>query len=382
MSPPLHQRTTKKDTHNILKARPLKMLKPISIKSRTLFLELFTQELILNSKPYIEITIPEKIIKKEIYKSVGNKELPKEKKIDKGAASKEISLPKTGIEKPAKNITPTEKVKAWIANTAKEFILPNAEETERKFTEEYDKKPLPKTITQKPEIKKEPQTIKTVSKNNTSEEISLPDIREIEKKLIEKHITEPLPKTITQKSEAEKERQYIKSSQLKKPTPVTYPKKMITPVAKTESKVKKPRPMILKKSFTAPASLPEKPFTPLPVIPPPPNQEINLGKLNILTSDPGITTIECPGPEKFILVKKEGRVNITSITLSQEEINKMIYDFSESARIPAIGGTFKAIVGNISISAIVTNSIGDRFILYKTGNYPSTKSYRPVINIR
>jgi hypothetical protein len=199
-----------------------------------------------------------------------------------------------------------------------------------------------------------------------SREVSLPDIKKIDSKIAEKKINEPL--------------QPIKSILPLKTVPLTMSpptgqeaaSRIIHPVQKIEPMIKKPNMMVSapRKIFTAPVAV-NKPLTPLPVIAPPPNQEIDLGKLNILTSDPTIATIECPGPEKFVIVKKFGRANITSITLTQEEINKIVYGFSQSARIPVIGGTFKAIVGELSINAIVTDSVGKRFILYKTMIQPA-----------
>ncbi len=97
--------------------------------------------------------------------------------------------------------------------------------------------------------------------------------------------------------------------------------------------------------------------------------EISLGKLNIFLSDNAVTEIECPGPDKFILVKKIGQINLTKITLSQEEINEIIKSFSENARIPVISGIFKTSVKNLTLTAIISEFVGSRFILYKSTPY-------------
>lgn len=113
-----------------------------------------------------------------------------------------------------------------------------------------------------------------------------------------------------------------------------------------------------------------KPKFTMPVSGPPKIEgAVDLGKLNMFLSDKAITEIECPGPSKFIVVKKAGQVNLTKVTLSQKEINKLIEDFSKRARIPIISGIFKASIGNLTITAVVSEFVGSRFIVYKVSPY-------------
>lgn len=97
---------------------------------------------------------------------------------------------------------------------------------------------------------------------------------------------------------------------------------------------------------------------------------IELGKLNILVQDPGVTMIECTGPEKIILVRSSGRTSMTNITLTQKEILDIINRFSERARIPVISGLFKAVVGNLIITAVISELVGNRFIISKIAPQP------------
>jgi len=90
-----------------------------------------------------------------------------------------------------------------------------------------------------------------------------------------------------------------------------------------------------------------------------------LGKLNTLVSDVGVEGIECLGPEKNILVKKSGRVQRTNILLTKEDIQKILKDFSEKTRIPLTKGTFKAVLGNLIMTAILSEFVGTKFILQK-----------------
>jgi len=127
------------------------------------------------------------------------------------------------------------------------------------------------------------------------------------------------------------------------------------------------RPTRLTRRFTRPISAPPSEMSAPPVTET--RAEPDLGKLNILLKDKAITIIECLGPEKLILVKKANRVNFTKIKLSEDDIKKIIENFSKSARIPITGGVFKAITGDLRISAVISEFVGSRFILYRTTPY-------------
>ena len=93
--------------------------------------------------------------------------------------------------------------------------------------------------------------------------------------------------------------------------------------------------------------------------------QFNLGKLNLLIHDPKVNAIECPGPGKFLLVKVLGKVNTTRLSLSQAEIQGVIENFSRQTKIPIISGLFKAAVGNLVITAVISEIVGSRFIISK-----------------
>ncbi len=92
-------------------------------------------------------------------------------------------------------------------------------------------------------------------------------------------------------------------------------------------------------------------------------------KLNIFLRDNSVTAIECPGPGKQIVIKRAGQINMTKINLSPQEISKIIEDFSEKARIPILGGIFRASVGNLTISAVISDFVGSKFIITKSSPY-------------
>ena len=95
----------------------------------------------------------------------------------------------------------------------------------------------------------------------------------------------------------------------------------------------------------------------------------SLGKLDQLIRDPSIQLVECSGPNKNILVKRYNKTNTTRITLNQSEITDVIDIFSAKAKIPVVGGILKAAVGNLVISAVVSEFVGSRFIINKITAY-------------
>lgn len=94
-----------------------------------------------------------------------------------------------------------------------------------------------------------------------------------------------------------------------------------------------------------------------------------LGKLDPLIRDLSIQSIECSGPNKNILVKRYNRTNTTRIILNQSEITDIIDIFSAKAKIPVVGGILKAAVGNLVISAVISEFVGSRFIINKITPY-------------
>lgn len=95
------------------------------------------------------------------------------------------------------------------------------------------------------------------------------------------------------------------------------------------------------------------------------NEKPTAEKLNFLIKDPAVTEIECAGSEQPLLVKKAGTVQRTKVRLSIEEIYELIAEFSQKTRIPVIEGTFKAALSNLILTAILSETLGPRFILQK-----------------
>jgi len=101
--------------------------------------------------------------------------------------------------------------------------------------------------------------------------------------------------------------------------------------------------------------------------PTPTKRNIDIGKLNPLIKDPLVKIIECNGPNQKIVVSGTmGRKN-TNTTLSKEEIDGVIEKFSKETKIPIDEGIFKAAIGRLVISAIVSEIAGSKFIIKKIG---------------
>jgi hypothetical protein len=95
----------------------------------------------------------------------------------------------------------------------------------------------------------------------------------------------------------------------------------------------------------------------------------SLGKIEKILRDKSIQSIECPGPGKRILVKKLNKINSTPLVLGQPEISKVIQSFASQAKIPVVGGILKAAVGDMIISAVISEYVGSRFIINKITPY-------------
>jgi hypothetical protein len=88
-------------------------------------------------------------------------------------------------------------------------------------------------------------------------------------------------------------------------------------------------------------------------------------KLDELIQNPNIETIECPGPEKPILISQGGRVQPTNFTLKSDEIDRIMREISDKTRIPLTTGIFRASLRRYLITAVLSEFVGTRFIIQK-----------------
>ncbi len=88
-------------------------------------------------------------------------------------------------------------------------------------------------------------------------------------------------------------------------------------------------------------------------------------KLDVVIRDPYVSEIECSGIDIPLMVKKFGKTLNTQIKLSVEEIYEIISEFSQKTRIPIINGKIKAALNNLIITAVLSETLGPRFIIQK-----------------
>ena len=124
----------------------------------------------------------------------------------------------------------------------------------------------------------------------------------------------------------------------------------------------------LKEKIVPPQIIPA-PILPSPIVQKPiVMQADNLegyGKITPLLDDPSISMIECQGTGKPLKVLRMGRVQMTRIALSPKEIEHILENVSDEARIPLLDGVFRAAVERFSISAVISSMIGSRFVIKK-----------------
>jgi hypothetical protein len=92
--------------------------------------------------------------------------------------------------------------------------------------------------------------------------------------------------------------------------------------------------------------------------------EIDLLKINPLIKDPGVRVIE-GNPDERVKVSGGMGTKPTSIVLSKEDIDAIIDKFSKASKIPAGEGIYRVVVGNLSLSAVISEMVGSRFVIRK-----------------
>lgn len=146
--------------------------------------------------------------------------------------------------------------------------------------------------------------------------------------------------------------------------PILMPTPQITKLGKPEMQKPMPMPMALEKNkIRKPLAIPLVRH----ILPPQPEEAlgIDLSKINSIISDPTVKAIECAGPDNFLVIQGIIGKKVTNIKLNEEEIKEVINKFSEKTKIPVIKGIFRAVSGNLMISAVISELAGFRFVIRK-----------------
>lgn len=93
------------------------------------------------------------------------------------------------------------------------------------------------------------------------------------------------------------------------------------------------------------------------------------GKVAPLLEDPSISTIECLGKGKELMVVRAGQRQKTRIVLSDKDISNFLGKVAENSHIPLIEGVFRVSVKGFSVNAVISEMVGSRFVIKKNTAY-------------
>ncbi len=102
------------------------------------------------------------------------------------------------------------------------------------------------------------------------------------------------------------------------------------------------------------------------------NQDLTgVPSIDKILQDAEVKTVECPGPNKQVLVYKGGKIQAANLTLTADEINNIMGNFSKKARIPIGNGFFKAAIDQFIVTSVMSEFVGTRFIIQRKPQVPS-----------
>ncbi len=99
------------------------------------------------------------------------------------------------------------------------------------------------------------------------------------------------------------------------------------------------------------------------------NASEEYGKVSPLLNDSSVSTIECIGKGKELMIIRMGQKQRTRIVLTAEEISEFLEKIADKTHIPLMDGVFRASLDGFSINAVISKVIGSRFILKKSTPY-------------
>jgi len=147
---------------------------------------------------------------------------------------------------------------------------------------------------------------------------------------------------------------------------------VVVPLRVPTQKVMPPR--LASPRIIPPRTVPPRIISTQPQMPPPmPESNVGLsqdyGKVTPLLNDVSISTIECFGAGKPLMVVRAGTRQPTKIVLGGDDINEFLDKVSDAVHIPILEGVFRAAVDNFSVNAVISEIIGSRFVIKKQTAY-------------
>jgi len=96
----------------------------------------------------------------------------------------------------------------------------------------------------------------------------------------------------------------------------------------------------------------------------PKKEEIDLYKISSLIQNPEVKMVIGNSDEKVSIIDATG-TKMTDIFLSKEDIDRIINSFSEKSNTPINEGVYKVNFRNLTLSAVISEVIGSRFVIKK-----------------
>lgn len=106
----------------------------------------------------------------------------------------------------------------------------------------------------------------------------------------------------------------------------------------------------------------------IPSIEEPVQDNFDWGKVLPLMQDPSVTMVECPGPEKNLVVRQNNIHAATSFSLTKEEIRALIEKIESKTQTAVNEGILQAETLQATVTAVLSDYVGDRFIIQKKVN--------------
>ncbi|MEK6757685.1 MAG: hypothetical protein AABX88_01015, partial [Nanoarchaeota archaeon] len=199
-------------------------------------------------------------------------------------------------------------------------------------------------------------------------------------------------KTLIKQSNSEEVKKFEKTLKLEVDEKIHEPQNLVKKIIPPQKIFGKPLGTIQKKfpegqyekSITRQTAInPSRPLQiPRPRLPPhiqhirptPTLMQIDVGQLNPLLDNPMTSSVECSGPNTRILVRTKTGINKTELILNEKEINDILEKFFSEAKIPFEEGVHEIVRGHLILSAIVSGTIGSKFIIKKMTLNPALTS--------
>ncbi len=178
-----------------------------------------------------------------------------------------------------------------------------------------------------------------------------------------------LQKIIELKEKRKKEKLFLKKEFAQRTAKKIGMEKISVPLGKPARRMMRVREIAKSQLLIPEPKLPEhlRYLKPVPTA----GIEIDLFKLNSLIKDPAVRIIEVNPDEKVIVTGTMGTKS-TDIILNKEDIVRIISKFSEISKIPITEGIYRVVVGNLILSAIISEVIGSKFLIRKMA-YPANR---------